>query len=721
MKRAGHAALACLAGWLTHGAAQEAGPFFAVDAFRTPAAPVLDGVLDDPCWQQAAAITNFTQVLPREGEAPSERTEVRFAYDSGHLYMAVRCYDSEPQKIIAKELQRDAIDGDAPFLSDDHVILILDPFRRERDGYLFSVNPLGAQADGRIENRNYTYPEWDGLWDARARVDAEGWCAELVIPFTTLSFNPKNEAWGINVERKVRRKDEKIRWASVSASRQLDSVVGIGELRGLESLEQGRGWEIKPYATLKYSDTVSEGTDREFRPGFDASYLITPALTAMVTVNTDFGETEVDARQINLTRFPLFFPEKREFFLRDRPYFSFGGITYNPYPLFTRTIGLGADGRPVDILGGAKLTGRMGGTTIGILDVQQESYGDVPSKNLFVGRVAQEVFGESTVGLLATHGDPFTAGNNTLIGADFNFLKSTLPGGRQIISHAWFMHSDSDRAGGADESFGMNVIWPNRPWDLYTYFGQVGERFDPGLGFVDRSGIREYAGSYAYQWQLNRWGLQRFDVEIAPFVVTDLDNRIETESHSLPELRFINMAGDVLELGFQAQREQLFEPFDIRPDVLIPAADYRFNRFEVEASGATSRPLAPAFEFENGGFYDGHARSYAGRLDWRPSRHVLVSGGYELNEIRLPDGSFNARLATARLNLALNPRVSWNTLAQYDNDSDTFGIHSRIRWILKPGTDIYLVANQGYSVTPNDRLRRLSTDLTLKSGLTWRF
>lgn len=692
---------------------------FASRALRVEEAPVLDGVLDDACWQNAEAITNFTQVSPREGEAPTERTEIRFVFDARNLYIAVRCFDSEPDRVLARELQRDAIDGDTPFLSDDQVTLILDPFHRERDGYLFAVNPLGAQADGRIENYTWTFPEWDGLWDARARIDEQGWTAELVIPFTTLSFNPANDTWGVNVERLIRRKDELVRWAAPQRSREGDSVVGIGEVRGLTELQQGRGWELRPYAAVRYHDTEADGSEWEFRPGLDASYLITPALTAMVTINTDFAEREVDARQINLSRFPLFFPEKREFFLRDQPYFSFG--TFNTYPLFTRTIGLSPEGEPVDILAGAKLTGRIGGTTLGVFDVQQEAYDDVPSKNLFVARVTQEVLGESAIGMLATHGDPFTAGDNTLLGADFSFYKSELPGGNQVRSRAWFMHTDSDRAGGDDQSFGATFTWPNFPWQFFAYAGQVGEQFDPGMGFVERAGIREYSGQAGYSWELNRWGLQRIDVSVAPYIVTDLDNRVETENHELPELTFIGSAGDGLGLGFDVQREQLFEPFEIRPGIVIPAEDYRFNRFALEFDGATSRVLAPGFELSVGDFYDGTAQAYEFDFDWRPSRYVLLSVGYELTEVQLPAGSFDVRLATVRLNLALNPRLSWNTLAQYDNESDSLGINSRIRWTVKPGTDIYFVVNQGYAVEDDHQLIPTVTEATLKGGLTWRF
>jgi hypothetical protein len=701
---------------------QDAAGALAVLAARAEAPPVLDGRLDDPVWAAAVAVTNFTQVLPNEGDAPSERTEVRFAFDARHLYVGIRCFDREPDRIVARELQRDAFGDDArPFPTDDQVTLVLDPFRRGREGFLFGVNPLGAQADGRIENVSRTRPEWDGLWDARATRDEHGWTAELVIPFSTLSFDPRGEAWGVNVERVIRRRDETVRWATPLRSRETDSVAGIAQLRGLAGLEQGRGFEFRPYAAVTYRSEAEGEHGWEFRPGFDASYLITPALTATVTVNTDFAEADVDARVVNLTRFPVFFPEKREFFLRDAPYFAFGGIDYNPYPLFTRTIGLSADGKPVDILAGAKLTGRLGGTTIGVLNVQQEAYDDVPSRNLTVARVATEVLGESSAGLLLTHGDPFTAGDNTLLGADFNFLTTRLAGERSLESHAWIMGTDSDRAGGQDYALGANVYWPNLPWDLYTYFGQVGEDFDPGLGFVERAGIREYIGDYAYRWQLNARWAQRLDFVVAPYFVTDLDNVIETEDHALPRLRWVGPAGDILAATLRFRREQFEEPFEIWPDVTIPGGDYRFPSYRAEFEGASSRAVVPLAAFEAGDFYDGHFRAYELGADWRPSRHVLLGASGEMNEIRLPHGSFNTRLASARLNLALNPRVSWNTLVQYDNASDTFGLNTRVRWTLRPGTDFYLVFNQGWAVDPGTRLRSLNSDATLKGTLTWRF
>lgn len=433
-----------------------------LEVYPTPKAPVLDGKLDDPGWQYAPVIRDFKQVVPVEGAEPTEKTEVRFLYSRDYLYIGIRCFDSAPDQINCKQMQHDASLG-----SDDFVKVALDTFDRQRDGYFFAVNPAGVRVEGQIQNFSVENKLWDTVWEAEACIDNQGWTAELAIPCKSLAFDPLSASWGCNIERTIRRKQEVVRWTALSPAKVMATLSDFGELRGMTGLRQGLGLEVKPFTSVRYrDDNVARDEEWKIKPGFDLNYNITPSLTAQATFNTDFAEAEVDERKVNLTRFPLFFPEKRDFFLRDAPLFSFGGTDYSPLPYYSRRIGLGADGNPVDIVAGGRVTGRIGATSVALLDVQQEGQAGIPEKNLAVARVSTQVFRESDTGLILTHGDPLAKGDNTLAGVDFNYLNSRLPNGRQFLGHAYVMGSSSDKLEGEDVAFGTDLDYPNEPWAL---------------------------------------------------------------------------------------------------------------------------------------------------------------------------------------------------------------------------------------------------------------
>jgi hypothetical protein len=322
-------------------------------AVRIDQAPRLDGVLDDEAWRSAEPLTNFTQVLPKTGAAPTERTEVRFVYTRDVLYVGIRCF--EAAKILARTMQHDN-----PFDSDDYVKVAFDTFARGRDGYFFVVNPAGARTDGIFGRFSEENRDFDAIWEARARIDSEGWTAEIAIPLKSISFDVEKDFWRINIERVIRHKQETIRWSAISPAKSVTTLDDFGELLDLRELRQGLGLDFRPYIRGSNRDR-SAPPDRGFLfdSGFDITYRITPSLTAVGTFRTDFAESEVDERIVSLSRFPTFFPEKRDFFLQDAQIFAFGGLgtfieTDRPY--FSRRIGLAADGLPVTILGGLRRT-----------------------------------------------------------------------------------------------------------------------------------------------------------------------------------------------------------------------------------------------------------------------------------------------------------------------------------------------------------------------------
>ena len=683
---------------------------------RTETAPTIDGVLDDLPWTHAPVIEDLHQFDPVDHGEPTEHTEVYVLYDDDNLYVAARMFDSEPDQIRARQM----VQGQAMWFDDSFTVL-LDPFNNKRTGYSFQVNPVGNRRDGIYETPTEQNQDWEGIWHAVARINDEGWAAEFSIPFKTLNFDPNNADWGFTVERSIARKQEDIAW--VSFNRDINPGA-TGVITGLTGLQQGVGLDIVPSVVTSHSrDFETHGTDSETDPSLDAFYNFTPSLTGVLTLNTDFSATEVDDRQINLTRFSLFFPEKRDFFLQDVDIFSFGGLERNGIPFHSRRIGLGDKGRPVDLEVGAKVTGRVGRWNVGVLDIQQEGFNDVDDSNLFVGRISANVLEESSVGMILTNGDPRTNLGNSLVGTDFRYRNTRLPGDRTLEGELWFQQSDTEGIDGEDTAWGLRIASPNseglRGELAYDTFS---ENFNPALGFVNRFGIArtELAAGYTYRPTSHRWlrSIQAgFNFENFDKISGGLESRriflelLEAETHS----------GDDFSLNVARDREVLLEAFEIADGVVIPRGDYQFDSIGIELGGAQERSLAPEFDLDVGDFYNGEILSAAASLDWRPNEHLFLGLGYEYNDVYLPEGEFVTRLIQVEANYAFDVRWSWVNLIQYDNESYSVGINSRLRWNPRAGRDLYIVANHGFDANGAfSRLRSTDSSLSIKYTQTFR-
>lgn len=686
------------------------------------APPKIDGVLDDASWAAAPAFDDFTQVEPVEGAPPSQRTLVRLLFDKDNLYVAVRCFDASPGQIRAVQLQRDS-----SMVSDDHVELVIDPFDDGRNGYFFQLSAGGAKADGLVESgRREPRREWDGLWFGRVTRDAEGWVAEFAIPVKTISFNPDAPAWGLNVQRTIRRSQEIVRWATPRANSAVTNLAEAGRVEGLDGLDRGLGLTLKPYVSARL-DTDRGGL--EVRPGLDAFYKLTSSTTLAITTNTDFAEAEVDERRVNLTRFPLFFPEKRAFFLQDNTVFNFGGIMQSPLPFYSRRIGL-VRGQQKDILAGIRVTGREDGVNFGLLNVQMYDDRDLGSKNLTVGRVSANVLDESQVGLILTHGDPGSTGENTLVGGDFTLRDSQFMGDQVLEAYGWAMGTFSERgpasatAGsgleGNDAAFGGRISYPNDVWAWSLFAARFGEDFNPALGFVERPGTYEINPFVRRRWRTDGF-TRRLDVRFDQDIFLNLDGELSTQDGGLPSVEIETEGGDRFFIEHEFNREVLDDPFEIADGVVIPVGDYTFHRLVTSAEFAASRELAPRLRFRAGEFYDGSRTDYVGELDWRPGANFFGQVSYQHNEIDLPEGRFIVRILTARANVLFSPTLSWSNTVQYDNVSDNLGVNSRVRWEFDPGQEVFVVFNQGYDVEDGHRFKSNTGSLTVKLGLTFRF
>ena len=688
----------------------------ALDVRPTKTPPKIDGVLSPGEWDDAAHTDALTMVEPIEGGVPTERTEFWVTYDPDTIYVAVRSHDSAGAAgVRAYSMQRDQDNG-----SDDLVRIVFDTFHRQNDGYYFALTAAGGKHDGLIQNKEQANDQWDAIWLGRSTIDAGGWTAEFAIPVKSLAFDPTNDTWGFNVARAVRRKQEVMRWTGILRNRSTLALPLLGDLRGITGLRQGRGIDFKPYASLTHrSQPAPDEKTWDFKPGFDLIWHATPSLAATLTVNTDFADAEVDERQVNLGRFSLFFPEKRAFFTQDASLFTFSGINQDPLPFFSRRIGLADDGTKVDLLGGLKLTGRAGPWTLGLLDVQIDSHSGVDSKNLLVGRIARQVLDESSAGIVFTHGDPRINGDNTLVGADFNYVNNHFLGKKSLTIRTGIQYTDSELRGGAGDAETVSVDFPNEPFNFFWWFSRVSDRYDPALGFVSRTGVgnMHLTNAYNFRSDTNWLHLKQLFVET--------DQTTDLQLKSLDGTVWVgtyleNKYGDFANLWVNDARETYDASFAIRPGVIIPAGVHHWNATQGLIGTARSRPADVFLRWRHGGFLTGRSDDLEVSVGYRPSNRLQLNVSGVLRDIRLPQGNFQVRVGGAKTVYTFSPDLQFSLLGQYDNFSNQLGVNFRMKWTVQPGNEVFFIVNEGYD-TFGDSFRPVQNDTSMKAAWTFRF
>ncbi len=690
----------------------------------TSTPPILDGVMDESAWQAGGLVTDLAQVLPVSGAPPSQRTEIRIVTDGQMLFVGFRCYDSDPDRIVHRRKRRDNF----PFY-DDRVGLSLDTFHTRRNGYFFATNPNGMRHDVLLEAENFEV-SWDTIWYVETSIDEAGWTAEIAIPFSSIAFDPSIETWGINFERGIRRNDEDLRWSDHAPQRFISSMGVAGVLEGVGQLDQGLGFELTPGATIRRIDDRNTDDRFEFDPTFDGFYRVLPSVTTAVTANTDFGQVEVDDVQINDDRFALFFPEKRDFFLEDGLIFDFGDIAQNGRPFFSRRVGLNDTG-PVGILAGGKLTGRLGPVKIGVLDTFVEHKNGTDERNLFVGRIATNVLAESTLGAIVTNGNPGGGRNSTTVGGDFLFRDSSFLGGDETFrSSLWFAKSiDHNRSSsGRNHGYGVKLEYPNDRINWLLGFEELQEDYQPRLGFVNRNDVRHWFGSGRYRSRPSRGPFRTIDDEVAGEIFMDSGNELETLNIRFTPAEFTTPIDDGFDLSYRIRHERVTLPFSIFD---IPNGIYTFH--EAGLRGFTSRNRAVRVEFElgHGSFFDGTRTRVDLDLELRPTHSLFIQLQYEYRDVNLPKGGSlrpgspdrndrDTQLARLRVDLLFTPDITWSTFVQYDNVSDTAGVNSRFRYIVRDGREFFLVFNQGLD-TSRDDPRRTRSEAIVKAIWTLSF
>ena len=700
----------------------------ATDIVRASSPPQLDGRLDDQVWAEATVITDLHQYEPVDQGEPSESSIFYVLYDDDNLYIGARLLDSEPSLIAARQM----IQGQSVSV-DDRIQVVLDPFNNMRTGYMFQLNPNGVRRDGVFDRATSVNEDWDGIWHAEAVIDEEGWTAEIQIPFKTLNFDPDNPDWGFTVARSIPRKQERMAWSSYDRSVNPSSA---GVLSGFSGLRQGRGLDIIPAVSLANNRnfaTADQATRTD--PSMDLFYNFTPSLTGVLTFNTDFSATEVDDRQVNLTRFPTFFPEKRDFFLQDVDIFSFGsassggGRRGNGIPFFSRRIGLSDTGQAVDINSGAKMTGRIGRFNVGVLGVNQDGFegrnGYVDESDLFVGRLSANIMEESSVGMIVTSGNPRSNIDNSLAGADFRYRNRRLLPGRTTEGAAWFQRTDSANLDLDQSAWGMDLgVDSSEGFSGRVEYEVMQPNFNPALGFVNR---RDYErgrlwGAYRHRPQGHPWIRSVMALVSVQEYATYSTGAFESASYWMRPFRIENHRGDSYSVALSSGREVLAEPFTVAGSVVIPAGEYEDTGYQIEMDWARERVLAPSLSIGKEEYYGGERVSVQGRVEWRPGSRWYSRVSYQYNEVELAHSQFRTRLIQFRSNLALNVKWSWVNLVQYDNLSESVGINSRLRWNPRAGEDLYVVWNHDFdALAAFSDMHSRQSEFAVKYSRTFRF
>ena len=713
-----------------------------------------DGIFNLDEWNAGTdSIGDLITIDPEEGGVPEAPTVIKIFANPDYVLIAIRCYDLFPNEIVTFSKARDS-----NLEEEDHVLIVFDTFLDSRSGYVFAVNPSGARIDGLvIEQGEDVNSDWDEIWEAKTSIDNNGWYAEFRIPIKSLSFGKDLTEWGFNVQRRVQRLQETSRWSGAKRDHEIYQTSRAGLLTNLPAFDHGVGLSIRPSLVGRSTTFSPDETEYELEPSLDITQRIGPNILTSLTINTDFAETEVDVRQINLTRFPLFFPERRTFFLRGLDIFEFGlGLDEeNLIPFYSRRIGLVGldqdDQREIPINIGLKLNGRAGNTNFGALvvntrkvdslqlgDADEDIKIHVPQTTMGAFRVSQNILKESSFGVIGTVGDQLGRKDAWSAGLDFTFRTSNFMDEKNFLVGVWGLINDRENLEGKKYSYGFRIDYPNDLLEFNFTSIFIGDGFDNSLSFVPRNGIHIWNFSVEYRprpgWEAVRVMAYELDA-----ILYNNQSNTEWESYevSLIPLKWLFESGDQLEGGVFAIGDRPPEPFEISSDIDIPPGSYEWIRYYLAGTAAQKRIIGGGILWESGDYYNGTLNTIEALLAFRPSAFLtfelnvefnngkvlaLPEDYEELEEFELEEKTFREDLWGLRLLLNFSPDLQFSSLTQYDTQSKELGTNNRLRWTYDPFGEIFIVYNHNVvRDDEEDRWKFISNELPIKIQYTWRF
>src|SRR6266436_3401688 len=683
-------------------------PLRTASASRIDLAPKLDGTLDDPLWRHATPISNFLQREPFEGQAPTEKTEVRILYTKHEVYFGITCFDSDPKAIVATELRRDVSQE-----LDDNFEIIIDSSHDRRNAYVFQINPLGTQRDALITEEQRTDsdtgdgdPGWDGVWTSEARVTAQGWTATVSIPFSTLNFmRSHNVVWGINFKRFIRRKNEEDIWSAWRRVYGAARISQAGELHGISDIGSGRLFVVKPYGLIGFTRLpasaagtgLTPGTSGLYTGGLDVKLGLRSNVVANFTVNTDFADADVDTQQFNLTPYPIFFPEKRQFFLENAGVFNFplGGDS-GDLLFFSRQIGIDPiTGIEVPVNAGAKITGSLGKFELGVMDVDTRQLGPNPSANYAVARVKRSLWGGSYIGVMGIDkrsSNPLDEYNQTT-GADtrlvfFNNLA--------VSAFAAQTRTPGVSSGQTDVGAGLN--YQSNRLDLFAQHRKVGPNFNPETGFLERTDcICDYLDSN-FKFRPKIRNVRELNFEGFIFHAPDTHHVLQTQEwQGTFRVEFNNGSysdDDIADVFTQ----RLVTPFNIYKNVFIPIGEYHWTRHQLTYGTSQAHRFIMTFFERFGTYYSGRLNEARVRGTYRANERLSFAVGEQWNRFRLPiqEGNFSVLVGSFQTNYSFSRFLTLSSLIQMDTaNTQAVSANFRLRWNYRPDSDLYVIYTAG--------------------------
>ncbi|MEO6447104.1 MAG: DUF5916 domain-containing protein [Gemmatimonadaceae bacterium] len=675
----------------------EAVPRPSARAVRVTGPIEVDGRLDEPAWMNAQPLGDFVQQLPVTGQAATFPTIVRVMYDETNVYVGATLYDPEPSKAITAGLERDFNSGNSDIFG-----VVFDTFLDRRNSFLFLVNPKGAVRDEQTWNDSRNIVEaWEGVIFVKTAVSDSSWTVEMRIPSRTLRFDASRDpqAWGVNFIRRVRRVNETSYWAPLERQHRVHRMSRAGTIDGFDGLRQGRNLQLKPYSLGGHSSgaqVAAASLGSRFNAGLDLKYGVTPQLTLDLTTRTDFSQVEVDQEQVNLTRFSLFFPERREFFIENSGSFTFGDVTERSYRMgaslsdFTlfnsRRIGLTGDGRAIPILGGGRLTGRAAGWEVGLLDMQTQRLGSSPAENFAVARVKRNVFGNSDIGLVLLNREATDSNTyNRSYGLDANVR---LLG--NLVINSYLAASDANGTSSDGTAGRVSMAYRGTLWNSSAMYKRVSDDFDPGVGFVRRRAMQQWFATTGVHARPALPHIQEVNPYIETEYITDLSGALETRA--IKGGLQVNLQPDgQFTLEYEDQYDRLDRPFPIYPGVTIPAGAYSNAEAQVRVQSSQARPLSVSAQYATGDFYDGTRRAYGGDITWRVRYDLSLQSTLTRNNVALPGGSFLADVAAFRARYAWSTRLFGSAFVQYNTQAKSLVTNARVNFRYAPLSDVFLV------------------------------
>jgi hypothetical protein len=701
-----------------------------IRAVRLQAPLRMDGLLDEAHYSAVEPVTDFIQAEPHNGEPATEKTEVWLAFDNDHVYVSVRAHETRPDRMIVNEMRRDS----SSTWQNEHVGISFDTFHDRRNSVTFYFNPLGARSDGQSTNESNYNGDWNPVWSVSVRRNETGWTGEAAIPFKSLRYKPgRAQVWGFQMRRTNRWKNEMSYVTPVPAgigTGGINRASAFATLVGIEAPAASRPLDVKPFVTssLTTDRTAAAGARNTFGKdaGVDVKYAVTQGLTADLTYNTDFAQVEADEQQVNLTRFSLFFPEKREFFLENAGLFNFGGAGNNtngtsdtPILFYSRRIGLDQGLVPVE--GGGRLTGRVGRFTMGVINMQT---GDVdarglPGTNFAVARLKRDILRRSAVGAIVTRRSHISGG--TASGATVG-LDGTFAFFANLTINTYWAKTDTAVRRGDDTSYRAQMNYNGDRYGVQAEHLTVGGNFAPEVGFLRRDDFTKNRLQVRFSPRpANMPAVRKFGYQATGEYFENGAGQKETRQ--LVGTFWIEFASsDKLEVSVEDNFELLVDPFRIARNVTVPAGGYTLRTYRAEMEVGQQRRASGAFWAERGPFYDGErsAVGYSGaRVKFSP--RLAVEPGVSINRVSLPFGDFTTALVSSRTTFTLTPMAFVSGLVQYNSSNSSLSTNVRLRWEYQPGSELFVVYNEGRDTTLRGRADLQNRALVVKVNRLLRF